>query len=26
VLFGNRRGSEDIGVPYMAHIEPVSKW
>tara|TARA_B100000780_G_scaffold18820_1_gene12241 strand:- start:39 stop:593 length:555 start_codon:yes stop_codon:yes gene_type:complete len=26
VLFGNRRGSEDIGVPYMAHIEPVSPW
>ena len=26
VVYGTRSGFEQLGVPYMAHIEPTSRW
>ncbi len=26
VVYGTRQGFEDLGIPYMAHIEPPSRW
>ncbi len=26
VVFGSRQGTEDIGAPFMAHIEPTEPW
>jgi len=26
VLYGTKQGIEDLGIPYMAHIEPPSRW
>ena len=26
VVYGTRQGVESLGIPYMAHIEPPSRW
>jgi hypothetical protein len=26
VVYGTKQGIEDLGIPYMAHIEPPSRW
>ena len=26
VVYGTRQGIESLGIPYMAHIEPPSRW
>ncbi len=26
VVYGTKEGMESLGIPYMAHIEPPSKW